>query len=455
MRKAILLLPVVLVLLLHYGCNSLQSQEKKAEKDTSPKIEIGLEGNAYITDTIQSVWQRRQRRTREDEYSIPMIPGRKVSVFFRVNATGKMHVYLRAKSENPVSLKVGKDALYHSVNVDAEMNEVFCGTFKINKEGYQRIDVERSFSNSLGRIDLYELIVSGNAVNDKEMNYVHDFSTHFGQRGPSVHLNYTLPEVATEYFYSEITIPKGNDVVGSYFMANGFGQGYFGIQVNSVTERRILFSVWSPFKTDKPGEVPGDQRVVYLRRGENVKGLEFGGEGSGGQSYMIFPWKAGVTYSFLTRIHPDGKGNSIYTSYFYDSENEKWMLMASFLRPKTDTYFTRAHSFLENFNPRTGWQTRQGHFGNQWAYGTDGKWREVTAARFTYDATARAGMRTDYRGGLAGSRFFLQNCGFFDKNTDPDTEFTRPAAGIPPEIDFEALEAIPGVDVNLSENGKS
>ena len=31
-------------------------------------------------------------------------------------------------------------------------------------------------------------------------------------------------------------------------MANGFGEGYFGIQVNGPNERRVLFSVWSPFK---------------------------------------------------------------------------------------------------------------------------------------------------------------------------------------------------------------
>ena len=56
-------------------------------------------------------------------------------------------------------------------------------------------------------------------------------------------------------------VPEGNDVLGSYFMANGFAQGYFGIQVNSPTERRILFSVWSPFHTDDPSEIP-DQAIL-------------------------------------------------------------------------------------------------------------------------------------------------------------------------------------------------
>jgi len=60
------------------------------------------------------------------------------------------------------------------------------------------------------------------------------------------------------YWYSELKVPKGQDTVGAYFMANGFNHGYFGMQVNSETERRIIFSVWSPFKTDNPKEIPED-----------------------------------------------------------------------------------------------------------------------------------------------------------------------------------------------------
>lgn len=55
-----------------------------------------------------------------------------------------------------------------------------------------------------------------------------------------------------DYFYSELRVPKGLDTEGSYFMANGFNVGYFGMQVNSPTERRFLFSVWSPYSTDNP-----------------------------------------------------------------------------------------------------------------------------------------------------------------------------------------------------------
>ena len=53
-------------------------------------------------------------------------------------------------------------------------------------------------------------------------------------------------------------------------MANGFGEGYFGMQVNGPSERRVLFSIWSPFRTDNPREIPADQRIVALGKGNGV-----------------------------------------------------------------------------------------------------------------------------------------------------------------------------------------
>lgn len=59
---------------------------------------------------------------------------------------------------------------------------------------------------------------------------------YWGRRGPSVHLSYPFADnIQAEWFYNEITVPVTQDVIGSYYMANGFGEGYFGIQVNSAT----------------------------------------------------------------------------------------------------------------------------------------------------------------------------------------------------------------------------
>ena len=105
-----------------------------------------------------------------------------------------------------------------------------------------------------------ELSVTSVATNDGAMYY-------WGRRGPSVHLSYSMPaDKEVEYAYGEVTVPEGEDAPGSFFMANGFGEGYFGIQVNGPAERRVLFSVWSPFTTDDPSKVPEEDRVVLLDR---------------------------------------------------------------------------------------------------------------------------------------------------------------------------------------------
>ena len=50
-----------------------------------------------------------------------------------------------------------------------------------------------------------------------------------------MHLNLQPPKDTGDvlYSYSEITVPEGSDIPGSYYMANGFSGGYFGMQSSS------------------------------------------------------------------------------------------------------------------------------------------------------------------------------------------------------------------------------
>jgi hypothetical protein len=268
-----------------------------------------------------------------------------------------------------------------------------------------------------------------------------DSRFYWGRRGPSVHLSYTLPEQGDfKWFYNEMTIPEGEDPIGSYFMANGFAEGYFGIQVNSPTERRILFSVWSPFTTDNPKDIPEDQKIKLLKKGEDVYTGEFGNEGSGGQSYLRYNWKSGTTYRFLNSVEPDGKGNTLYTAYFYAPEVGDWILIASFLRPKTDTWYKRPHSFLENFIPESGHLERRVFYENQWVSDGEGNWVELTEAKFTGDDIARRGYRKDLAGGSDSGKFYLKNGGFFDFPSTLQSMHVRPAKGKKPEVDFGDLK---------------
>ncbi|GAA0879486.1 DUF3472 domain-containing protein [Algoriphagus jejuensis] len=264
---------------------------------------------------------------------------------------------------------------------------------------------------------------------------------YWGRRGPSVHLSYTLPEDKNfQWFYNEMTVLPGEDPIGSYFMANGFGEGYFGIQVNSASERRILFSVWSPFSTDNPKDIPEEQRIKLLKKGEDVYTGEFGNEGSGGQSYLRYNWVAGNTYKFLNSVEPDGNGNTIYTAYFFAPERGEWMLIASFLRPQTDTWYKRPHSFLENFVPESGNLERRVFFDNQWVADAEGNWSELTEAKFTGDDIAKRGYRRDIAGGSDSGRFYLKNGGFFNDPTELLSMHQRNAKGVPPSIDFGKLK---------------
>jgi hypothetical protein len=267
-----------------------------------------------------------------------------------------------------------------------------------------------------------------------------DNNFYFGRRGPSVHLNYEFPEnTDIKWFYNELTVPAGDDPIGSFYMANGFGEGYFGMQRNSSTERRILFSVWSPFETDDPTAIPEEQKIRLLKKGKGVHAGEFGDEGSGGQSYLVYPWKPGTVCKFLNSVEPDGKGNTIYTAYFMDTKTGQWLLIASFLRPQTNTWYQHAHSFLEIFEPANGYISRKLCLNNQWACDTNGHWRSLSNAKLTGDINAKKRCRVDFDGGVEADHFFLKNGGFFDANTVLNTKFTRIAKGVIPKIDFDKL----------------
>jgi len=366
---------------------------------------------------------------------------------------GKTYVYFQQPGSLKVSLHLtttGREKIKITVEGKSKVidltpsatNEYYAGEWKVKKKGYASIEYQgvSKLRNTYGTLS--SLILSGSAVSTNCL-YVKDNNENYfywGRRGPSVHLNYLLPEnEKIEWFYNEISVPKGNDVIGSYYMANGFGEGYFGIQVNDSKERRILFSVWSPFQTDDPNSIPDEDKIKLLGKGDKVHTGEFGNEGSGGQSYLIYPWKSEVTYKFLTHIEPLGNNSTNYTAYFYSPEEMKWILIASFNRPKTNTYYKRANSFLENFEPETGYITRRGLYKNQWACNKEGEWIEINKIKFTADQTARKKFRVDYQGGIENGNFYLKNCGFFNDSTTMNSFFTRPLTNKKPIIDFKSL----------------
>jgi len=409
-----------------------------AEDENEPQPQGGRVNNEGIADwTDQGVW---------------------FTTWCRISGKGKVHLWLnlsvpegesrisvclqsgdKRKDDKPLT---GLTAAVKELNVTgSQLKRYDAGTWTISDTGYHAIQI-RGISKTgysfaaIRHIELerQSLNASVNYVRNNEGNYF-----YWGRRGPSVHLNYPLPSnVHAEWFYNEITVPEGQDIQGSYFMANGFAQGYFGMQVNSPTERHILFSVWSPFQTDDPKSIPDSQKIIMVRKGEGVHTGEFGNEGSGGQSYFNYMWKAGNTYRFLLRAQPLQGNYTQFTAWFYAPGQGQWMLIASFRRPQLNTWLTNLHSFLENFDPGQGYLQRYVLFNHQWVRDDQGKWISLNKARFTGDNTARKGYRMDYGGGVRNGAFYLRNCGFFDDYTALNTWWERPA---------EPRESLPDVDL--------
>ncbi|CDF22282.1 uncharacterized protein BN736_00226 [Prevotella sp. CAG:617] len=396
-------------------------------------LEIGMSGNSYVTRQHDGARITDRGLTRWTD------PKSVISVYFYLHESTTADLSLLAKGHSEIKVSYGKK--HFKVRLDSDdFTQVPVGRISVSKPGYVRIDLQglSMEGNSFGEVkQLVAANVSGKS------SYVTNFADYWGRRGPSVHLAYKLPAGDTEWFYNEVTVPKEGETMHSYYMAAGFGEGYFGMQYNSPTERRVLFSVWSPFDTQNPKDIPDSHKIKLLRKGKDVHIGEFGNEGSGGQSYLCYPWKAGRTYKFLMQVHPDNQGNTIYTAYFYAPEEKAWRLIASFQRPLTNTWYTHAHSFLENFNPEQGYLSRKVMFGNQWARSKDGKWTRITDATFTHDATASAGVRLDYQGGeTKDNRFYLMMGGFFNESVSMGTQFHCEPTGQAPEIDWEALKQL-------------
>ncbi|MEX0360173.1 MAG: DUF5077 domain-containing protein, partial [Allomuricauda sp.] len=272
--------------------------------------------------------------------------------YFKTSSSGELHVGFRIKSPegtSKIKVTVGNDSKEVEIsNKEYEIVEI--GKFNISSSGYHYIEVQglEKMGTYIG--DINDILIGGPAV--ASVTFVPTENSYFGRRGPSVHMSYKEPEGKdVQWYYNEVTVPEGEDAIGSFFMANGHAQGYFGMQVNSASERRILFSIWSAFNTDDPNQIPEDYKVLNLGNGSDVTVQDFGNEGSGKQSFKIFNWKAGTTYKFLLKGEPAINNSTDYTAYFYAPEIGQWQLIASLRRPQTSTHLERLHSFLENFVP--------------------------------------------------------------------------------------------------------
>jgi len=320
---------------------------------------------------------------------------------FAVEVNGKQFVVDQPASDSFVYLKIP------AVKVDT---------------GFIHLSIRPQLPTQRFTAEVRDFVVEGAAAEGIHFNFKER------KNAASVHLRYPFPaKEKVTAFYNEITVPEGADPIHSYYMACGFARGYFGIQVNSPTERRVIFSVWdSGNEAVDRNKVGAEDRVLLLRKGEAVHADGFGNEGTGGHSHLVYNWKTGNTYGFLVTAEVDSIGNAtIYTGYFYSPEENKWILIASFRAPKDGQYLRGLYSFVENFWGSSGHLERRAFYGNQYICNEKGEWIELTEAIFSYDQTGRLGDRLDYGAGVDRNRFFLTNGGFKASISAPGDSYRR------------------------------
>ena len=310
------------------------------------------------------------------------------------------------------------------------------GTFNIAKAGY--VQFQLTSLNAKGRPagDLDALVLEGTATQGAH------FNLDPRRNAASVHLQYaTPPTTEVALFYNEVTPVE--DPVATYYMACGFARGYFGMQVNSATERRIIFSVWdsgSGQSAKTRTDVSDENRVKLLAKGEDVVASDFGNEGTGGHSHLVYPWKTGQPQKFAVTAKAEAD-HTDYAGYWFQPEQKTWKLVASFRAPHDGKWLHGLYSFCENFGGSNGHLQRKALYGPQWLRTADGKWQEITEASFSHDPTGKEN-RLDRYMGVERGLFFLSNGGFVAGYTKYGDKFTRPPTGHPPEIQLPTTPSV-------------
>lgn len=250
-----------------------------------------------------------------------------------------------------------------------------------------------------------------------------------GEACRSVHLWYSDAPVA-DAFYNEVRVQESAD--GTYFAVCGWSRGYFGIQQLGDGRKVVIFSVWDPPAGDHPDEVPPEKRVQLLFQGDDVRVNRFGYEGTGGQSFLDFPWKTDATYRFLVTARPHGSTHVAYAGYFYLPEEGRWKHLATFatLIPPGEG-LRGLYSFVEDFirNDESTRHVRRAIYGPGWVRTGNDEWTPLLQATFTADNNPARNIDA----GLAPPGFFLSTGGTTPENASLlQKAFHLPKAGKPP-----------------------
>jgi hypothetical protein len=296
------------------------------------------------------------------------------------------------------------------------------GSFQVDEPGFHSFVLESRKPQGA----LQTLVLNGPAIKEAH------FNMKPRRNSASVHLAYPVDkEKEVSAFYCEMTGIE--EPLWTYYMACGWHRGYFGMQVNSPTERRIIFSVWDSGNEAIDRDKVGDEnRVTLVAKGEGVYSGDFGNEGTGGHSHLKYGWKTGERQRFLVTAKPVDETFTIFAGYYYHPDKKDWMLISSWKAPKEGKYMRGLYSFSENFAGRNGHVLRKALYENQWIRTSDGKWHELTKATFSHDKTGKADRLDRFMGLTDDGKFYLSHGGFVNGYTKYGAPFTRPRSSRSP-----------------------
>lgn len=367
-------------------------------------------------------------------------PDLRILWFGEFKATGKVEValalQLSADGTSRLKMTVGDQSREATAKGgEAGSVTVEFGTFEITAPGYQRFALSSLNEPGQPNGSPEALILEGSAIENAH------FNLKARRNAASVHLAYPVSkEIEVDAFYCELTGLE--DPLWTYYMACGWHRGYFGMQVNGPTERRIIFSVWdSGNEAVDRNKVQAENRVTLVAKGDGVVAGDFGNEGTGGHSHWVYPWKTGERQRFVVTAKPTDATHTIYSGFYFHPEDKEWKLISSWKAPKEGGYLRGLYSFSENFGGANGHLLRKALYGNQWVRTAKGEWIELTTATFSHDPTGRAD-RLDRFMGLEKGQFFLSHGGFVPGFTKYGERFERPATGTPP-VDLRLPELPP------------
>jgi hypothetical protein len=182
-------------------------------------------------------------------------------------------------------------------------------------------------------------------------------------------------------------------------------------QLDSSTNKIVIFSVWDPTRGDDANKVPLEQRVQVLYQDASTKVSRFGGEGTGGKCIWPYVWQTNETCRFVVHAVVD-RDRTSYAGWFFDGHAHEWRHLVTFSTRTSGRHLRGPYSFVEDFrrDGKSVNETRRARFGNGWLRGVDGKWVSLNQATFTA-SSAEWESKDNIDAGIFDNTFYLATGG--------------------------------------------